>query len=289
MDLVIGQITVDAIQFWLHFISSKESTVKCSLITSLMKSQTLAILYLESVWKMFQNLYVTVINGPKPHQCWTKPHTKKTLETFHHQFCGHNLNDPDSELGKQLSVTSTSWSVWSEQVDVQGQKQSRIFPSNSLVWFISITILSIWFVCLQTPGHLILAIDKDGEEEIYSNFRVLEQCYQLAQDGLMAYIHSTDPLLKKIAGWTNFYLPFHALASTILKAKQTILSDQNHLSTHEGLFNLVAFWSVFYGYWSYLWWPVQLVTSILGWLGVWSQLWKITVPTCIYVGTPFWK
>ena len=63
----------------------------------------------------------------------------------------------------------------------------------------------------------------------------------------MAHIHSTDPMLKKIAGRTDFYLPFRSLAPTILKAKQTILSDCNRLSTREGLFNLVAFRGVFYG------------------------------------------
>ena len=68
MNVVIGRITIDAIQFWLHFPSSEENTVKCSLIASLMESQMLAILYLEPVWKMFQNPYITVINGPKSNQ-----------------------------------------------------------------------------------------------------------------------------------------------------------------------------------------------------------------------------
>ena len=54
-------------------------------------------------------------------------------------------------------------------------------------------------------------------------------------------------MLKKIAGRTDFYLPFRSLAPTILKAKQTILSDCNRLSTHEGIFNLAAFRDVFYG------------------------------------------
>ena len=54
-------------------------------------------------------------------------------------------------------------------------------------------------------------------------------------------------MLKKIAGRTDFYLPFRSLAPTILKAKQTILSDCNRLSTREGIFNLVAFRGVFYG------------------------------------------
>lgn len=63
----------------------------------------------------------------------------------------------------------------------------------------------------------------------------------------MAHIDSTDPMLKKIAGRTDFYLPFRSLAPTILKARQTILSDPNCLSTREGLFNLIAFRGVFYG------------------------------------------
>jgi hypothetical protein len=63
----------------------------------------------------------------------------------------------------------------------------------------------------------------------------------------MAHIDSTDPMLRKIAGRTDFYLPFRSLAPTILKAKQTILSDCNRLSTREGIFNLVAFRGVFYG------------------------------------------
>ena len=50
--MVIGRIAIDAIQFWLHFPSSEENTVKCSLIASLME-QMLAILYLEPVWKKF--------------------------------------------------------------------------------------------------------------------------------------------------------------------------------------------------------------------------------------------
>lgn len=133
MNLVIGRIAIDAIQFWLHFPSSEENTVKCSLIASLMESQMLAILYLEPVWKMFQNPYVTVINGPKSNQRRSKPHTKKTLEAFHHQFCDHDLNDPDSELGKQLGHLNKLISIWSEQVDIQSRKQSRIFPSDSLV------------------------------------------------------------------------------------------------------------------------------------------------------------
>ena len=67
----------------------------------------------------------------------------------------------------------------------------------------------------------------------------------------MAHIHSkdsvVDPMLKKIAGQPDFYLPFRSLAPTVLKAKQTILSDPNRLNTPEGLFNLVAFQGVFYG------------------------------------------
>jgi hypothetical protein len=137
MNVVIGRITIDAIQFWLHFPSSEENTVKCSLIASLMESQMLAILCLEPVWKMFQNPYITVINGPKSNQRRSKPHTKKTLEAFHHQFCDHDLNDPDSELGKQLGHLNKLISIWSEQVDVQDQKQSRIFPSDLLVCLFS--------------------------------------------------------------------------------------------------------------------------------------------------------
>lgn len=63
----------------------------------------------------------------------------------------------------------------------------------------------------------------------------------------MAHVHSINPTLKKIAGRADFYLPFRSLAPTILKARQTILSDSNRLSTREGLFNLVAFRGVFYG------------------------------------------
>jgi hypothetical protein len=133
MNLVIGRIAVDAIQYWLHFPSSEENTVKCSLIASLMESQTLAILYLDPVWKMFRNPYITVINGPNSHQRRSKPHTKKTLEAFHYQFCDHDLNNPDSELGKRLGYFNKLIGVWSEQIDVQGQKQHSIFRSHSLV------------------------------------------------------------------------------------------------------------------------------------------------------------
>jgi hypothetical protein len=63
----------------------------------------------------------------------------------------------------------------------------------------------------------------------------------------MAHVHSTDRMLKKIAGCPDFFLPFRSLAPTILKARQTILSDPNRLSTREGLFNLIAFRGVFYG------------------------------------------
>ena len=90
-----------------------------------------------------------------------------------------------------------------------------------------------------------MAVDKDGGKKKFIQF--LEQCYPLAQDGLMAHIHSTNPMLKKIASRADFYLPFRPLAPTILKAKQTILSDCNRLSTREGLFNLIAFRGVFYG------------------------------------------
>ena len=129
MNLVIGRIAINAIQFWLHFPSSEENTVKSSLIASLMESQTLAILYLEPVWKMYQNPYITVINGPNSHQRRSKPHTKTTIEAFHHQFCGHDLNDPDSELGKRLGYLNKLISVWS----VEGQKQGSISVSDSLV------------------------------------------------------------------------------------------------------------------------------------------------------------
>lgn len=140
MNLVIGRIAIDAIQYWLCFPSSEENTVKCSLIASLMESQMLAILYLEPIWKMFQHPYVTVINGPKSNQRRSKPHTRKTLEAFHRQFCHHDLNDPDSELGKQLGHLNKLISIWSEQVEVQGQTLSKIFPSDSLVCLFIIII-----------------------------------------------------------------------------------------------------------------------------------------------------
>jgi hypothetical protein len=127
MNPPIRRTAIDAIQYWLHFPSSEEHTVKSSLIASLMESQTLAILYLEPVWRMFQNPYITVINGPGSYQRRSRPHTKKTLEAFHHQFCDHDLNDPDSELGKQLGCLNKLISVWSDQ-DVQGQKQPSILP-----------------------------------------------------------------------------------------------------------------------------------------------------------------
>ena len=88
-------------------------------------------------------------------------------------------------------------------------------------------------------------IDKEEGKRKFIQF--LLQCYPLARDGSNAHIHSTDPMLKKIAGQTDFYLPFRSLAPTIQKAIQTILSDPDRLSTREGLFNLIAFQGVFYG------------------------------------------
>ena len=129
MKPVIRRIAIDAIQFWLHFPSSEENTVKSSLIGTLMESRTMAILYLEPVWQMFQNPYITVINGPRSNQHRSKPHTKKTLDAFYHQFCNHDLNDPVSELGKQLAYLKKLITVWSEQ----DQKQPSILPSDLLV------------------------------------------------------------------------------------------------------------------------------------------------------------
>ena len=139
INLVIGRIAIDAIQYWLRFPSSEKNTVKCFLIASI-ELRMLAILYLEPVWKMFQHPYVTVINGPKSNQRQSKPHTRKTLEAFHRQFCHHDLNDPDSKLGKQLGHLNKLISIWSEQVEVQDQKMSKIFPSDSLVCLFIIII-----------------------------------------------------------------------------------------------------------------------------------------------------
>lgn len=163
---VIRRIAIDAIQFWLHFPSSEENTVKSSLIASLMETKTLAILYLEPVWKMFQNPYVTVINGPGSNQRRSKPHTKKTLEAFHHQFCDHDLNDPDSELGKRLGHLEKLIGVWSEKDD-QGQKQPSILPSDSSVSsFLLLFCNSSELSAIRILYPLLLR--KKGRENIYN-------------------------------------------------------------------------------------------------------------------------
>ena len=73
----------------------------------------LAILYLKPVWKMFQNPYITVINGPKSNQHQSKPHTKKTLETFPQNDKALSFNyNASSRLLVDFSVTNFVTMIW---------------------------------------------------------------------------------------------------------------------------------------------------------------------------------
>ena len=60
---------------------------------------------------------------------------------------------------------------------------------------------------------------------------------------------SEEKVLTKVFHNHDFYLPFHQYGLSLTKAQQEIYADINRLTNKDGvgLFNILAFWGVFFG------------------------------------------
>lgn len=80
---------------------------------------------------------------------------------------------------------------------------------------------------------------------IFLNF--LQLLKPLIIQGVQTHQNSVDKTIRKVANRIDFFLPFRQKAPMIVKAHQTIYSNQDRLRTPEGLWNILMYRGVLYG------------------------------------------
>jgi hypothetical protein len=121
----IGQVVRDAIRNWMKLSPHDTVVIQSSLIASLMECNSIAILFLDPVWKMFNRPHLHVINARKSNQRRSNPHTRFVLEQFYKLFQEHDLMNPNSHLGKRLSDLEEAINKWVPDINTRGGRRRK--------------------------------------------------------------------------------------------------------------------------------------------------------------------
>lgn len=248
----VEKAVIEAIQRWLNFPCSALTITQNSLIGTLMQCQTSAILYLDVVWKMYQNPKKYVIHG-HPRQQESQPHTKTVLQQFHQQFKSHDLMDNDSNISKHLDYFDSLIELWAKKASVKlapAQRRKRINDANSNIPNAPNSVSIIFVVKAkanifeQENLPILLESGRKLQRDTFVTF--LQDFYPLITDGFAAHKNSSNKHIKKMAEKPDRFLPFRSLAPSMQNALATIYSDMDRLRTPAGLFNMAAFRGVFF-------------------------------------------